>query len=187
MWTQISTMYFFYLKCIHWTKWRKKPSECSFTNAKHGKGSVSHQWNLHFQMHLLGTNLGFQRKMTPDKRDVLSLGSNRKVGQKLNIQASNVTGATLGRGSCTLAAASSSDIQSSGQWERLAHRTTQIKTFISFFTFISRSVLWAKNETNRQTVRQTLSSLWIPFHMLTRVSGAVSCVWPRVLAALILP
>lgn len=27
-------------------------------------------------------NLGFQRKMTLDERDVLSLGSNRKVGQK---------------------------------------------------------------------------------------------------------
>lgn len=50
-------------------------------------GSVYHQWKIswHFQMHLLGANLWFQRKMTPDERDVLPLGSNRKVGG-MNIQ-----------------------------------------------------------------------------------------------------
>lgn len=51
----------------------KEPSDWRFSNAKHGKGSVSHQWKIswHFRMHLLHANLWFQRKMTPDERDVL--------------------------------------------------------------------------------------------------------------------
>lgn len=125
-----------------------KPSDCWFINAKHGKGSVSHQWkrSWHFQMHLLSTNLGFQRKMTPDERDVLSLGSNGKVGWKLNIQTFEARGAMSGPGSCTPTAASCGEI-------RNAHRTTQVKPFISLFTLICRSVLWAKKDGDRQTDR----------------------------------
>lgn len=47
------------------------------------------------------TNLRFQRKKTPDDRDMLSLGSNRKVQQKLNIQAFEARGAMSSRGSST--------------------------------------------------------------------------------------
>lgn len=78
-----------------------------------------------------------------------------------NIQAFEARGAMSGQGSRTPTAASSREIRSSSQRERCAHRTTQIKTFISLLTFISRSVLWAKNGDRQQTDRQTWSSLWL--------------------------
>lgn len=72
-------------KFSHKSVKKKKGGIGNLATQKHS--SVSHQWKIswHFQMHLLGANLWFQWKMTPDERDVLPLGSNRKVGG-MNIQ-----------------------------------------------------------------------------------------------------
>lgn len=130
-----------YLNCIHWKRWGES----------HQIADLLMQSMEKAQCLTNGEGVGIFRCICSaliwafrGKR-LLMKG---KVGWKLNIQTFEAREAMSGRGSCTPTAASCGEIPH-------ALRTTQVKSFISLFTFISRSVLWAKKDGDRQTERQT--------------------------------